>query len=151
MGERIMLRTLTLVGLLVTGTAVAAEEPAKTPAKKIVPKSGAVELSAEHNGKTVTVAVNKNITIRLAGNITTGSSWQVEKITGEAVKAQGEPDYVAGKHPPGLDGGGGTFVIKLRAVKPGKSTIKLVYGQPWEKKKPAEEDTFTTTIEVQKK
>lgn len=126
----------------------------KAPAKKapkIKPeaKTDALELTAEHNGKTVTVAASKSVTIRLAGNITTGYGWEVGEITGEAVKSQGKPTYVAGKHPPGLMGGGGTFVVKLRAVKLGKSTIKLVYVRPWEKATPPAE-TFTATIDVQK-
>lgn len=131
------------------GEAKAKPGTPKTPDKKTAPKSSAVELSAEHNGKTVTVAPGKNITIRLAGNITTGYAWEVAEITGQAVKAQGEPAYVDGEHPPGVEGGGGTFVIKLRAVKPGKSTVKLIYVRD-KKDTPTEEDIFTTRIEVQK-
>jgi predicted secreted protein len=57
---------------------------------------------------------------------------------------------VAAKHAKGIVGAGGTFVFKLQAVKPGNSTVKLVYVRPWEKDKPPVR-TFTVTIEVQGK
>jgi inhibitor of cysteine peptidase len=125
--------------------------PPKTAAdEKPEPKTDSLELSADHDGKTVTAMMGKDIVIRLAGNPTTGYTWRVGEITGEAVKSQGDPAYVATKHAQRMVGGGGTFVFKLQAVKPGTSTVKLVYVRPWEKGKPPVK-TFSATIEVQEK
>jgi inhibitor of cysteine peptidase len=127
-----------------------AEKPAEKTAEQAAEKTAALELTADHDGKTVAVPAGKQIVVRLAGNPTTGFSWKVGKISGEAVQAQGGPAYVADKHRPGIVGSGGTFVFKLLAAKEGKSTVKLVYLRPWEKDKPPIR-TFTATIEVGKK
>ncbi len=121
-----------------------------SPSKKAEPKSEALELSADQDGKTVTVAKGREIVVRLAGNPTTGFNWKVSEISGAAVKSQGEPIYVPTQHAQRMVGTGGTFVFKFLAIKPGKSTIKLVYVRPWEKEKPPVQ-SFTATIEVQGK
>lgn len=113
------------------------------------PKADTIELSAANDSNTVTVATGKDIVISLAGNPTTGYGWKIGQITGEAIKAQGEPTYVADAHLPGIVGAGGTFVFKLHAVKTGTSTVGLVYVRPWEKDTlPVK--TFTVTIKVQR-
>lgn len=121
-----------------------------TTDKAATPKSDTLELSIANNSNTVTVAKGKDVVIRLAGNPTTGYSWKIGRITGEAVKAQDEPSYEADKHPKGLVGSGGTFVFKLQASQTGTSTVGLVYIRPWEKDTPPVK-TFTVTIKVQQK
>ena len=98
----------------------------------------------------MTVAKGKDIVVRLAGNPTTGYSWKVGEITGDAVKSQGDPAYEPTKTAQRMVGSGGTFVFKLQTVKAGKSTVKLEYARPWEKGT-APVQTFTATIEVQEK
>jgi len=133
------------------GETPATPSPTKgAPSKKAEPKSEALELSADQDGKSVTIAKGREIVVRLAGNPTTGFNWRVGEISGAAVKSQGEPTYVPTQHTQRMVGTGGTFVFKFLAVKPGKSTVKLVYARPWEKEKPPVQ-SFTTTIEVQEK
>jgi inhibitor of cysteine peptidase len=125
------------------------KKAADDKAAKAEEKSDALELAQEHDGKTVTVPVGKDIVIRLPGNPTTGFSWKIGEVKGEAVKSQGEPAYVTRPHKPGMVGVGGTYTFKLQAVEEGKATVKLVYLRPWEKKDPHQ--TFTVTVQVEKK
>jgi len=106
-----------------------------------------IELTEADNDKTVTAAVGKPIVIRTAGNPTTGYRWQTAQLAGDAVEQLGEPSYATRPHAPGLLGVGGTFTFTFKAVKPGKTTVKLVYARPWEKNKPPAK-TFTVTINV---
>ena len=124
-----------------------AKDPKATD-KKAEPESGTVDFYVIHDGKTMIVAANKEIIIRLGSTMDgSGSHWDVGQITGEAVKSEGKPTYVnAQDNPPGLEGAGDFHVIKLRALKPGKSIVTLDW-YPSEKAKP--EHAFTVTIEVQ--
>ncbi len=111
------------------------------------PGSSALDFNMTHNGKTVEVPVGAVLTIRLEGNITTGYSWQTAEIEGQALESLGKPEYLQKRHAPGMVGVGGEFVFKLKAAKPGKASLKLVYVRPWEKDKPPER-TFSLTVEV---
>jgi len=99
------------------------------------------------NGKQVAVPAGAVLTIRLEGNITTGYGWQVGKLEGEALELLGKPEYVQRPHRPGMVGVGGVFVFKLKAVKPGKANMQLVYVRPWEKDKPPAR-TFSLDVQV---
>ena len=127
-----------------------AEKPAQEGTAQDASQDNPMELTADQDGKTVAVPMGKQIIVRLAGNPTTGFSWQVGHISGDAVTAQGDPTYVADAHRPGIVGIGGQFMFKLLAAKAGTSTIKLVYLRPWEKDRPPIR-TFTATIEVEQK
>jgi len=122
----------------------------KAKVKDGVPLTNALELSAEHSGRTITVATGQDIVIRLKGNPTTGYSWKVGEITGDTITSQGEPTYVADAPHRKVVGAGSTFVCKLLANKTGTSTVRLVYVRPWEKDTPPVQ-TFTVTIEVKEK
>jgi inhibitor of cysteine peptidase len=121
--------------------------PGKPSAGK---RSKGIELTDADNGKTIKVVVGKPLTIALEGNITTGYGWQTGKIDGASVRAEGKPEYAAKKHPAGMVGVGGTFVFRFKAVKPGKSEIKLVYLRPWEKDTPPAK-SFVVKIEAEPK
>jgi inhibitor of cysteine peptidase len=94
------------------------------------------------------VTVGRKIEVRAAGNPTTGYSWAVKEIKGDAVKSGGEPKYVATPVAPRLVGSGGTFTLPFEAVKAGKAEVTLVYARPWEKDVPPA-SSVTLTIEVQ--
>ena len=94
------------------------------------------------------VTVGQKIEVRAAGNPTTGYSWAVKEIKGEAVKNGGEVKYVPTPVAPRVVGSGGTFMIPLDAVKVGKAEVTLVYARPWEKDVPAASSVILT-IEVQ--
>lgn len=102
-------------------------------------------------GQTLTVKVGREIIVSLAGNITTGYSWNLAGIDGKAVVLDGEVKYQENKHPDGMTGVPGMFHAKFKTLKPGKATVKLEYRRPWEKDaKPAEKDIFTVTLSVEK-
>jgi inhibitor of cysteine peptidase len=107
-----------------------------------------VKLDAGDDGKTVTMLVGQTLEISLAGNITTGYSWQIDRIGGKAVESLGEPSYVTDPHAPGIAGVGGTFTFRLKAGTTGTATLRLIYVRPWETDQPPE-DTFEVTIKVQ--
>jgi len=106
-----------------------------------------IVLDKQANGKTVTVAKGQRIVIRLAGNPTTGYSWALAKLEGDAVEQVGKVQYEPKRVPRGIVGSGGTFRFTFKAVKLGKATLRLAYRRPWEKKKPPAE-TFTLTVQV---
>jgi inhibitor of cysteine peptidase len=94
------------------------------------------------------VAVGRKIEVRAAGNMTTGYSWAVKEIKGDAVKSGGEVKYAPAPAAPKMVGSGGTFTIPLEAVKAGKADVILVYARPWEKDQPPA-SSVTLTLEVQ--
>ena len=106
-------------------------------------------VTAGDKGKTVTVKVGQEVDVSLEGNITTGYSWDLAGIDGQAVALDGKVNYKENKHTAGMTGAPGMFHAKFKVLKPGKATVKLQYQRPWEKdKKPAE--TFEVTFSVEK-
>jgi inhibitor of cysteine peptidase len=95
-----------------------------------------IDLGESDDGKSVSVDVGRRVRIRLAGNPTTGYSWFLMPIEGQAVKANGEVEYKPNAQQPGMVGGGGTFELVLRAVQAGKSSVRMEYKRPWEKDTP---------------
>jgi len=85
------------------------------------------------------------VAVQIAGNPTTGYSWQIASIDGIAVRKFHDICYKP--HRPGLPGAPGVFVATFRAVSPGTSTINMQYVRPWEKNTPPAK-TFTVTINV---
>jgi len=122
-------------------------EHCRAPLAPAIPKD-AIALDEKANGKTVKVAVRKTLVVRLAGNPTTGYSWTVKKLDGDALEQQGKLRYEPKKVARGIVGSGGTFLGVFKAVKPGKGTLTMAYARPWEKGKPPIK-TFTVTIQVE--
>ena len=117
-----------------------------TPASQSADKA-VVELDEACNGKTVEVVVGAKICITLKGNITTGYSWDVKKVEGDAEKQDGKVDYASKPAKPNMVGAGGAFTAVFKAEKEGKAVITLAYFRPWEKDK-APAETFTVTVDV---
>ena len=111
------------------------------------PQSGPIELGDDDGGKTVSVAVGASIRVSLAGNPTTGYSWHVAKIEGDAVEQVGPIEFQRRPHRPGMMGVGGGFHATFQAARPGTSTVTLHYARPWEKNKPPEK-TFRVAVQV---
>lgn len=104
-------------------------------------------LTRHDDRSTLEVPQHRPIVVILRGNPTTGYRWQVDKLTGNALRQIGDSKYYPRPHAPGWVGGGGTFVFLFEAVHPGTTTGYLVYARPWEKNADPN-DTFQFTVEV---
>jgi inhibitor of cysteine peptidase len=91
--------------------------------------AGTVRLDAGHNGASVEVNRGERISITLAGNPTTGYSWELVDFDEVVVELVGEPEY---KSDSKLIGSGGAYTFTLKALAPGVTTVKLVYQRSWE-------------------
>ncbi len=79
------------------------------------------------------VAAGQDITVVLCSNASTGYSWG-DAVVGDAavatVASQTYSEPAAQSLP--IVGQAGGEVVKLHAVSPGKTTLTLSYGQPWD-------------------
>ena len=91
--------------------------------------SAAVKLDEQGNGQSVELEAGQKLTVSLAGNPTTGYSWEVSEIDPAVVELVGEPDYQSDSD---LIGSGGVYTFVFKGVAPGQSSIKLVYHRSWE-------------------
>lgn len=91
--------------------------------------SAAVKLDEQDNGASVEVNSGERVSITLAGNPTTGYSWELVDFDEVVVEAVGEPEY---KSDSKLIGGGGEYTFTLKALAPGTTTVRLVYQRSWE-------------------
>ena len=91
--------------------------------------------------------VGDTLVIQLASNPSTGFTWEVKDLDAAMLEPVGEPEFKDADTPPGLVGAGGTLSTTFHALKPGSTTLTLVYHRPWETDvEPI--DTFTVTITV---
>ena len=105
----------------------------------------------QHISKEVEVAVGDSFTVTLCSNASTGLRWtESAEIGDQTVVEQVDHKYVAlseeGKKPP-PPGTPGEEVWTFNALKQGKSTISMEYGQPWESGEKAAW-TFVLTVAV---
>lgn len=104
---------------------------------------GDIDLTEADSGGTVEASVGDEITISLAGNPTTGYTWNVLEPRNADVVAFDDRDYEAESD---AVGAGGTEELTFEAVAAGEATIELGYFQPWE---PGRVDrTFTVAVRV---
>ena len=126
------LKRLTVLG--VTGALVA------------VPGCMGVQLTADDDGTTVTIAVSGRLTVNLASNPTTGFEWELAELDA-AIVENTDQRYVPTPTLPGIAGSGGTEVWEFTGVAEGTTTLRLDYRRPWETEEdPA--DTFEVTVTV---
>lgn len=104
-------------------------------------------LSEQDNGQTINLPRGARFVASLPGNPTTGYSWTLQGISGNAVVQDGKIAYNSAANPKKLVGSGGTFNAPFRAIEAGDSTISLQYIRPWEKRQ-APARTFTAKIHV---
>ena len=101
-------------------------------------------LTVRDNGKTITVKAGQRIEISLAGNPTTGFTWN-DKTAGDVLSLSGKVSHRAGG--PAL-GAPGMSTASYLANKTGKAEIVLEYKRVFEKKPPLK--TFKVTVAVAK-
>jgi inhibitor of cysteine peptidase len=114
---------------------------------KPLPLAGTVKLTEAADGKTLSVPVGATVEVRLPGNPTTGYSWELAEIEGDAVEQVGKIEFRSRAHRRGMLGVGGTFRATFKATKAGTSTVTIQYARPWEKDKPPEK-TFRVTVQA---
>ena len=101
-------------------------------------------LTAGDNGKPITVKAGQRIEISLAGNPTTGFTWN-DKTAGDVLSLTGKVSHLAGG--PAL-GAPGMSTASYLANKTGKVEIVLEYKRVFEQKPPLK--TFKVTVTVAK-
>ncbi|MDG2212490.1 MAG: protease inhibitor I42 family protein [Verrucomicrobiota bacterium] len=101
-------------------------------------------LTARDNGKTITVKAGQRIEISLAGNPTTGFTWN-NVTRGHGVKLLGKITHKAGGRALGAPG---MSTATFQPVKLGKNEISLEYRRVFEKNPPIK--TFKVIIAVAK-
>ena len=105
-------------------------------------QGGVTRLTAKDNGKTITVKAGQRIEISLAGNPTTGFTWN-NVTRGHGVKLLGEISHKAGGRALGAPG---MSTATFQAMKLGKNEISLEYRRVFEKNPPVK--TFKVTVVV---
>jgi predicted secreted protein len=110
--------------------------------------SKVVQVNETQNDTAVTLAPGDVLEITLPGNITTGFSWNITGVAGQALKPSGKVEYNA--KPTGLVGAPGLFTAKLTAANVGKSIVRMAYRRPWEEKKKKAARMFVLTVSVKK-
>lgn len=111
--------------------------------------TGPLELTKADDGKTFAVKVGDAVTVKLAGNPTTGFAWAaaLDDASAALLKEQGEPDYTQDATDEEVVGAGGTYTFTFTAAAAGEATIELAYARPWESVQP--EETFTAVITIE--
>jgi inhibitor of cysteine peptidase len=106
-----------------------------------------VQLTDSDIDSSVKLALDGELIVALASNITTGFSWSVGEQTGQQLELQGEPRYL----PPGsttpVVGAAGTQVFTFEAKSTGTAKLVLEYKRPFEPGV-APAKTFSVTVEV---
>ena len=102
-------------------------------------------LTVKDNGTAVTVNTGDTFTVRLEGNPSTGFTWEAKDLDTSILEQVGDPKFSGGA--PGMVGSGGDLTLTFKALKPGTTTLTLIYHRPWETDvEPI--DTFSITITV---
>ena len=92
----------------------------------------------------IQAAVGEQFEISLAGNETTGYSWNKNEVYDKAYVELLSSKYIA----PQTDriGAGGTHQFLFKALKAGSTTIKMTYKRSWESTASDKTITFNVTI-----
>lgn len=103
------------------------------------------KLTADENGSKIEVKAGDLIVVSLAGNPTTGYTWEASNLDTSFFEQVGETEFKSDN--PGLAGAGGTLTLTFKAIRSGTAALTLVYHRPWETDvEPL--DTFTVTVTV---
>jgi len=102
-------------------------------------------LTSADNGNKVAVRVGGQVIIRLNANPSNGYTWEAKDLDTTMFQQVGDAVFTSSS--PGLVGSGGNLVISFNTLKPGSSTLTLVYHRPWEiGVNPA--NTFSVTVTI---
>ena len=108
----------------------------QSPSGPASPRIVILDIQETDSSLEATLYADETLLIRVAGNPTTGYSWEITGITDPTILVpQGDIEYEPAN--PGLLGSPGTFLIRVSGVREGQATLELTYRRPWEKNKPA--------------
>lgn len=133
--RNIVIAGLVLIALVAAGALAAYAMSTDEPSEATV-------YTADDDGTSIVLEPGQSFSVELAGNVTTGYSWQVEGIDA-AILSAAEPVYVSDSE---LIGAGGMYTFTFTAAAAGETELRLVYLRPWEQAEPL--DTFTLTVTV---
>ena len=102
-------------------------------------------LTGDDNSKAITVSAGETFLIKLEGNPTTGYTWEAQDLDTTILEQVSETEFESSN--PSLIGAGGTLTLTFKALKPGVTTLTLVYHRSWETDIPPVE-TFTLQVTV---
>jgi inhibitor of cysteine peptidase len=117
--------------------------PTQLPATVVVPptaeprpaSASQVSLTEQDAGKTTSLKVGDTLVISLAGNPTTGYTWEMTPTQGAILSQVGDAEY---KPDSGALGASGLISLTFKANTAGHQSLALNYHRPWEKEVPAE-------------
>ena len=95
-----------------------------------VAHAGLCTLVEENSGCTLKLNPGDSLSVRLAGNLTTGYQWEIISYDKPVLRPIGEPDYAANSK---AIGAGGMYTFRFEAVAPGTTCLKMIYHRTWEK------------------
>jgi inhibitor of cysteine peptidase len=132
---------------LILAVAVRAAQPeGSAPPDPSAPTAQDVKPAAEPDHAKIELAVDATYALTLPCNPTTGYGWELKSLDKKIAATVGAIEFSAHPAKPGMVGAGGSCVLTLKGVKPGKTKAVLVYRRSWEKTAPAK--TFTARITV---
>ena len=92
------------------------------------------------------LGLQKKAVIELAGNPTTGYSWEYT-MSPENIIREVSNEYIADKTETNVVGSGGKFVFTFEAVTQGETTLVFSYRRPWEDDPPAQTITYKALVD----
>lgn len=90
-----------------------------------------VNLTESDNGQKITLFAGQELIIQLAGNPTTGYTWEASNLDAAMFQQVGQAVFASSN--PNTVGSGGTQTLTFRVLKTGPAALTLVYHRPWEK------------------
>lgn len=103
--------------------------------------------AAIESNATVRLSVGDSIAVHLQSNPTTGYLWEPQYAETNKVLSVGETEFVLDAATAGLEGAGGTFVARFKALSPGTARIRMIYQRPFERESaPAKTFEFTAVV-----
>jgi inhibitor of cysteine peptidase len=94
-------------------------------------RSNELILTQADAGQTIELEIGEEFAVKLAGNPTTGYTWEMATSEAAVVEQVGEPNYEE-ESEGGLVGAGGGITLHFKATRPGQQLLQLIYHRPWE-------------------
>lgn len=98
-----------------------------------------------NNNGTVELEVGDQLEITLPGNPTTGYEWTIGAVDKAILLPQGEPEY---KPESEALGAGGHYTLRLKAIAPGESWVRMVYRRSFDSPDVPSADEFKILVKV---